>query len=141
MDIDDLKRTIRKYKKLEQKIRFNNQPTNKRLIWNDFFSNHEKDPNVKYPLSLLLSMDKQRLKEIYDEYFYMVYYQFYKENGITFENMYDPGLLSILGLSPDASLDDIKKRFRELAKKHHPDHGGDSETIIKIIQTYKKLTK
>lgn len=141
MDIDELKRTLRKFKKLEQKIRFNSRPTTKRLIWNDFFSNHETDRKVKYPLCLLISMDKQQLKDIYDEYFYMVYYQFYKENGLSFENMYDPNLLSIMGLTPGSSLDDIKKRFRELAKKYHPDHGGDSEKIIEILDAYKKLTK
>jgi len=45
----------------------------------------------------------------------------------------------MLGLSADCSIDDIKRRFRELAKKYHPDCGGDSERFIELIGVYEQL--
>ncbi len=41
-----------------------------------------------------------------------------------FENYYQ-----ILGLPDFASIEEVKKAFRELAKKHHPDRGGDPENL------------
>ena len=34
-----------------------------------------------------------------------------------------------LGVSKDASQQDIKKSYRKLASKHHPDKGGDQEAV------------
>jgi hypothetical protein len=75
-----------------------------------------------------------------NEYFCHVYFKYYKENGISTEEMYDSSLLSRLGLPLDASIDLIKSRFRELAKKHHPDTGGEGSVFIELIEIYKKLT-
>ncbi|MCQ4925076.1 J domain-containing protein [Tissierella carlieri] len=47
--------------------------------------------------------------------------------------------MDYFGLTPGASIDDIKKKFRELAKKYHPDHGGSSEKMIEVLDTYHKL--
>lgn len=45
----------------------------------------------------------------------------------------------ILGLNKNASQDDIKKSYRTLAMKHHPDRGGDSKTFQEINEAYKIL--
>lgn len=46
----------------------------------------------------------------------------------------------ILGVPENASEEEIKKKFRELAKKYHPDFGGDSEKFKKILEAYRVLS-
>ena len=142
LDYDQLKRKMRNLKKVEERIRFNNVNSNNRkhFVWDQFFSTRlENDTTVKYSLYMLIHMDKQHFKEVIEEYFYSVYFQKYKENGITIKDIYDPELLSALNLLPGSSIGDIKTRFRELAKKFHPDHGGDENKMIEILEAYHKL--
>ncbi|PLX75078.1 MAG: molecular chaperone DnaJ [Desulfuromonas sp.] len=48
--------------------------------------------------------------------------------------------LKIFGLSNQATLDEIRKRYRALAREHHPDHGGeDPEKMGRINLAYKLL--
>jgi curved DNA-binding protein len=47
---------------------------------------------------------------------------------------------SALGLSPNASDNEIKKAYRKLAFTHHPDRGGDSNTFNTIYTAYKLLS-
>lgn len=47
---------------------------------------------------------------------------------------------SILGVSPDSTQDQIKLAWRELARSHHPDRGGDSEKFSKIKDSYDVLS-
>lgn len=51
------------------------------------------------------------------------------------ENYYD-----ILGVNKTATQEEIKKKFRELSKKHHPDKGGDEEMFKKINEAYSTLS-
>lgn len=46
----------------------------------------------------------------------------------------------ILGVSENATEEEIKKKFRELAKKYHPDVGGDAEKFKKILEAYRILS-
>lgn len=45
-----------------------------------------------------------------------------------------------LGVKKDASAADIKKAFRRLARKHHPDAGGDEEKFKDINEAYEVLS-
>ena len=43
-------------------------------------------------------------------------------------------------LPPNATFQDIKRRYRELAQVHHPDHGGDHDAFIEVVDAYERLT-
>lgn len=44
-----------------------------------------------------------------------------------------------LGVEKTASAEEIRKAYKRLAMKHHPDRGGDSETLSKINEAYTVL--
>lgn len=148
---DEIKRKLRELKKLEIRIRSNNLDfkTNSKhlkefnhseLIWNNFFDlKNETTKNVKYSITQLLKMTKAEFKDVITEYFYCVYYSFYKESELTDYSRIDIEILSQLGLPIYADTAEIKRKFRELAKTYHPDNGGDSEKFIEIIDKYKNL--
>lgn len=46
----------------------------------------------------------------------------------------------ILGVSKTASADEIKKAFKKLAVKHHPDAGGSEEKFKEISEAYEVLS-
>jgi len=51
------------------------------------------------------------------------------------QNYYD-----VLGVSKNATEAEIKKAFRNLARKHHPDAGGDEEKFKAINEAYEVLS-
>ncbi len=46
----------------------------------------------------------------------------------------------LLGIDKNASADEIKKAYRKLALKHHPDKGGDEAEFKKINEAYQVLS-
>jgi hypothetical protein len=142
---DEIKRKVRKLKKHETKIRFGTLikiPANAKLVWDELFDLHEQsNGKAKYTLSRLCEMNKDEYKSVADEFFFRVYYQFYRENGMLNTHIYDPDILAELGLPRDADYTLIKRKFHELAMKYHPDTGGDAAQFIKLMESYKKLTE
>jgi hypothetical protein len=57
------------------------------------------------------------------------------------EDRTDSTLLAfdVLGLSPAAKWDDVRKAYRELATLHHPDKGGDPTLFNAVQKAYKLL--
>lgn len=49
--------------------------------------------------------------------------------------------LAVLGLPPNATPQQIKKRYRALAKKYHPDMGGDPQQMQRLVAAYELLMK
>lgn len=55
--------------------------------------------------------------------------------------------LKVLGLEREATFDEIKKRYRKLAKELHPDKGGDKKKLqeineaMEVLRKYRKWSK
>lgn len=49
--------------------------------------------------------------------------------------------LAVLGLPANATPEQIKHRYRQLAKRYHPDRGGDQREMQRIISAYEFLKK
>jgi len=49
--------------------------------------------------------------------------------------------LAVLGLPPNATPQQIKRRYRALAKKYHPDMGGDPQQMQRLVAAYELLMK
>lgn len=140
--LDEIKRKVRKLKQLEVKIRFNgNSKAAKDLVWERFFDLHEdSDGTARYSINQLVSMNKEEFKSVVDEYLILLYYELQCKSGISFSQyQYDPDILAKLNLPLSADENDVKKRFRELVMKYHPDAGGDANKFIELMETYKKL--
>lgn len=50
-----------------------------------------------------------------------------------------PDSWEVLGLQRGAAPDSINNRYRELARQHHPDRGGDSALMARINQAYREV--
>jgi len=151
MDNNDIriKKNLRSLKKLEYKIRFAcrfDQETmikeyqRQKFVWDEFFDlKNTGDSRSRYSLQQLTIKSKEEFKEVVDEFFFSVYYRFYTENGFLNFGMYDPQILKWMGLPADAGFEDIRRKFRELAKKYHPDKGGDADIFIELMDKYNSL--
>lgn len=145
---NNIKRTIRELKVMELVNRYGFsydfikknplavQSKCNSLVWNRFFDlkeNTSQKSKARYSICDLEGMDKDAIKDIIEEYWFHVYYEIYKEKGIPVYEAQDPKLLAYLGLPYNADSTCVKKRFRELIKKYHPDAGGDTEKFLELM--------
>ena len=47
---------------------------------------------------------------------------------------------TVLGVGPDASMEEIHEAYRAKSKKHHPDVGGDEWAFRMVARAYEVLT-
>ncbi len=47
----------------------------------------------------------------------------------------------MLGLSPSAKWEDVEKAYRGKAKIHHPDRGGDEDTMRALNEAYSRIKR
>ena len=139
----ELKTKLRSLKKIEKSVRarYLHIHQDSSLIWDSFFSTTDlprKKCTVKYPLETLLNFDRLTRKRVFEEYLYAVFVQHHREEGVVLTMFQDPEILSFFELPPHATPVEVKKRFRELAHKYHPDKGGDPEKMIQLLEMYDK---
>lgn len=123
-----MKKKIRALKKQEILIRGDNR----KLVWDTYFKG-------KYSIEKLETSSDDARKRIIEDYFISVYMLYYRENGISIDRFLDPALLQVFGLPSYATMEDVKKRFRELAMEHHPDHGGDINIFRYYMDVYEEI--
>lgn len=146
MSEKELKQKIRKLKKLELMFRYGfskeyidkhctaRQLERFQLVYRDFFDlGNAGNHKARYTIHMLEQMNKEQIKQVFAEYWFMVCFQMYRANGIPMD-VQNPELLSYLGLPYDADEAVIRKRFRELCKTCHPDECGESEKFIELMQ-------
>lgn len=65
----------------------------------------------------------------------------YSYNGTNTRLDPDPAWCKTLGLPKTATKEEIKAKYRQLAKKHHPDAGGSAAKFNQIQEAYKEATR
>ena len=63
---------------------------------------------------------------------------FNRELGSTYAEVM---AMRYMGFEKKPADEDLKKRYREMAKKFHPDRGGDEESFKKLTEAYRRLSE
>lgn len=136
----EIKKKLRGLKKLECKLRFGCAEFSGRrpaLVFDEFFDlGGSGVKKARHTLGELSQMERPEFSSVIEEYLAEVYFRVYG-----FREGDDFQALSALALPFNADEREIKRRFRELAKKTHPDVGGDPEQFIKLKAQYDELVK
>ncbi|WP_231040456.1 DnaJ domain-containing protein [Bacillus velezensis] len=64
-----------------------------------------------------------------------------EKRNTTYHQTYRQKLESMFGLTSPYTKSELKSAYKNLAKKHHPDMGGDSQKFIEINKAYEYLLK
>lgn len=140
-----LKRKLRDLKRLEAQIRFSHREPGAidgRLVWDEFFTDRtgaSAAVHARYPFEAVVGFSRDERKRAFEEFLLAVYARTFTERGLGVGAFYNPDLLRILGLSAGATREEIKARFRDLAKQHHPDHGGNNDEMVRLLDAVNRL--
>jgi hypothetical protein len=47
----------------------------------------------------------------------------------------------VLGVLPEACATQLRRRFRQLVKQHHPDRGGDEQAFVNLASAYREALR
>jgi len=61
--------------------------------------------------------------------------------GVDMKGMGDLNPFKILGVSPNATKEEVQKAYREKAKKAHPDGGGSHEEMTKVNAAWEAIKR
>lgn len=138
LDPDKVKRIIRNLKKEEIRMicgLLGIDTVSFPLVWNQYFD--LKEPyrgKAKYNLNQLIKMSEIEFEKVINDYFNSILNQIYSQEKLI-------EIYPIFNLPLDSDMDTIKKHFRELSKKMHPDTGGSHEEFIALSQAYDNFIK
>jgi DnaJ-domain-containing protein 1 len=59
-------------------------------------------------------------------------------SSLFFNSIVPKESFEFLGLTIDATKDDVKSKFRELSKIHHPDKGGNNDKFVELTEAKNK---
>lgn len=45
----------------------------------------------------------------------------------------------VLGIKPNATEDEVKKAYKKMSMKHHPDRGGNHDDFVRVQQAYNQI--
>lgn len=134
-----IKHTLRELKKLERKLRSGvGGGAQAPLSWDMFFDLRDTGKG-KYSLGSLAAMSRAEYKRAIGEYWSFVFRSLVDERDFHAAR-FDPAVLLKWGLPCDADEAAVKRRFRALAKRYHPDTGGSAEEFIGLMRDYRKIT-
>ena len=137
MNVISIKRSLREIKRLEMKIRSGAGVGLKPLVWDSFFDLGDTG-KAKYTLRDLIAMSRAEYQTVISEYWAFVYQTIFNETDFRAVR-FEPGVLLAWGLPWNADEAAVKRRFRALAKRCHPDAGGDEESFIRLMAEYRTL--
>jgi len=63
------------------------------------------------------------------------------KQGIDIKGMGELDPFKILGVSPNATKEEVKKAFRKKAAECHPDRGGSNEEMIKVNAAWEAIKR
>lgn len=126
-----------KFAKLSQVIEWLNMPKGERVSWLNETARLISivKPKIDIEIEKVIK-EAERKYEEWKSNFNHRHYTFVFDSKISTVSAYN-----ILGLPVGAGKLEIKSAFRQLAKKYHPDAGGQQKDFVKIREAYEVLIK
>ena len=90
----------------------------------------ESDPVRSYYLDLenMREVEEEDVRAMIDDFFRRLEAYYRVESD-----------LAVLGLPPEATMEEIRRKYRSLAFEHHPDRGGDAEEFRRIEEAMSRI--